>query len=61
VHVRVLGGDLLRATIPNDGRDAAVALEEGAAVTLHLPPESLRVLTPSEPPRAPATAEAVEA
>jgi spermidine/putrescine transport system ATP-binding protein len=61
VHVRVLGGDLLRATIPNDGRAGTVALEEGAAVTLHLPPESLRVLTPSEPPRAPATPEPVEA
>jgi ABC-type Fe3+/spermidine/putrescine transport system ATPase subunit len=61
VHVRVLGGDLLRATIPNDGRPGAVALEEGTAVMLHLPPESLRVLTPSEPPRAPAAAEPVGA
>ena len=51
VHVRVLGGELLRATIPNDGRQLPVALEEGTAVTLHLPPDSLRVLTPSQPPR----------
>jgi hypothetical protein len=27
----------------------AGALEPGAAVALHLPPEGLRVLTPSEP------------
>jgi TOBE domain-containing protein len=61
VHVRVLGGELLRATVPNDGRAASVALEGGATVTLHLPPESLRVLAPSEQPRSPAAAERVEA
>ena len=57
VHVRVLGGELLRATIPNDGRPLAVALEEGTAVTLHLPPDALRVLTPSQPPRSAAAAD----
>ena len=57
VHVRVLGGELLRATIPNDGRPVSVELEEGTAVTLHLPPDGLRVLTPSQPPR---SAEAAE-
>jgi spermidine/putrescine transport system ATP-binding protein len=57
LHVRVLGGDLLRATIPNDGRALRVDLEEGTAVTLHLPAEGLRVLTPSQPPR---SAEAAE-
>jgi spermidine/putrescine transport system ATP-binding protein len=57
IHVRVLGGDLMRATIPNDGRALPVKLEEGSAVTLHLPPEGLRVLTPSQPPR---SAEAAE-
>jgi spermidine/putrescine transport system ATP-binding protein len=57
VHVRVLGGDLLRANIPNDGRPPAVPLEEGAAVMLHLPPESLRVLAQSEPPRPAGSAE----
>ena len=50
VHVRVLGGELLKATVPNDGRVAAAAsLEPGAAVSLHLPPDALRVLTTSEP------------
>ena len=57
LHVRVLGGDLLRATIPNDGRALSVGLEEGTAVTLHLPPEGLRVLTPSQPPRSADAAE----
>jgi spermidine/putrescine transport system ATP-binding protein len=55
VHVRVLGGELLRATVANDGSDGAVAMEPGAAVTLHLPAEALRVLLPSpvpEPPEA---------
>jgi spermidine/putrescine transport system ATP-binding protein len=57
VHVRVLGGDLLRATIPNDGRALPVELEGGTAVTLHLPADGLRVLTPSQPPRSAAAAE----
>ena len=35
LHVRIVGGDLLKATVPNDG--SAFAFEEGAAVTLHLP------------------------
>jgi len=49
VHVRVLGGDLLKATVANDGRPLPVALEQGEAVSLHLPPDGLRVLTPSGP------------
>jgi spermidine/putrescine transport system ATP-binding protein len=49
VHVRVLGGELLKAMVPNDGGVAASALEPGAAVSLHLPPDALRVLTTSEP------------
>ena len=57
VHVRVLGGELLRATIPNDGRSLPVELEEGTAVTLHLPADGLRVLTPSQPPRSATAAE----
>ena len=57
IHVRVLGGELLRATIPNDGRPLPVELEEGTAVTLHLPADGLRVLTPSQPPRSAAAAE----
>jgi spermidine/putrescine transport system ATP-binding protein len=59
VHVRVLGGELLKATVANDGKPPAVALEQGEAVSLHLPADSLRVLTPSEP--APESAEPAEA
>jgi len=44
LHVRLVGGSLLKATIRNDG--SAFAYEEGTAVTLHLPPEAVRVLTP---------------
>ncbi|MFN0154445.1 MAG: ABC transporter ATP-binding protein [Gaiella sp.] len=42
VHARLVGGDLLRATVPNAG--GASPYEEGSAVTLHLPPDALRVL-----------------
>ena len=45
LHVRIVGGDLLKATIQNDG--SAFAYEEGTPVTLHLPPDALRVLRPS--------------
>jgi spermidine/putrescine transport system ATP-binding protein len=58
IHVRVLGGELLRATLANDGSDGAVPLEPGAAVTLHLPAEALRVLLPSEAPQTPEEPEA---
>jgi spermidine/putrescine transport system ATP-binding protein len=47
VHIRVLGGELLKATVSNDGKPLAFALEEGTAVSLHLPPDGLRVLAPS--------------
>ena len=49
VHVRVLGGELLKAMVPNDGGVAVAALEPGAAVCLHMPADALRVLTTSEP------------
>jgi spermidine/putrescine transport system ATP-binding protein len=49
VHVRVLGGELLKATVANDGKPPPVALEPGAAVSVHLPPDALRVLRMSEP------------
>jgi spermidine/putrescine transport system ATP-binding protein len=49
VHVRVLGGEMLKAMVPNDGDGAGDSLEPGAAVSLHLPPDALRVLMPSEP------------
>jgi spermidine/putrescine transport system ATP-binding protein len=45
LHVRIIGGDLLKATVRNDG--SALAYEEGAPVTLHLPPDAVRVLAPS--------------
>ncbi len=61
VHVRVLGGELLRAMVPNDGGTATAALEPGAAVSLHLPADALRVLTPSEPAEAAEVPETVEA
>jgi spermidine/putrescine transport system ATP-binding protein len=47
VHVRVLGGELMRTTVANDGTPPPVSLEPGAAVSLRLPPEALRVLRPS--------------
>jgi spermidine/putrescine transport system ATP-binding protein len=50
VHVRVLGGELLKATVSNDGKPFAVDLEPGAAVSLHLPADGLRVLTMGEAP-----------
>jgi ABC-type Fe3+/spermidine/putrescine transport system ATPase subunit len=50
VHIRVLGGELLRAMVPNDGGVSPSSLEAGAAVSLHLPADALRVLTPSEEP-----------
>jgi spermidine/putrescine transport system ATP-binding protein len=58
VHIRVLGGELLKATVSNDGRAPAVALEAGTPVTLYLPPEGLRVLVPSQ--ETPSAAEAAE-
>jgi spermidine/putrescine transport system ATP-binding protein len=48
VHVRVLGGELMRATVANDGSAPPVSLDPGAAVSLRLPPAALRVLRPSE-------------
>jgi spermidine/putrescine transport system ATP-binding protein len=50
VHVRVLGGELLKATIANDGSAPPVELEPGTAVSVRLPADALRVLLPSEPP-----------
>jgi ABC-type Fe3+/spermidine/putrescine transport system ATPase subunit len=48
VHVRVLGGELMKAMVANDGSPTPVSLEPGAAVSLRLPPAALRVLRPSE-------------
>jgi spermidine/putrescine transport system ATP-binding protein len=49
VHIRVLGGELLKAMVPNDGVISPAVLESGAAVCLHLPADALRVLTATEP------------
>jgi spermidine/putrescine transport system ATP-binding protein len=49
VHVRVLGGELLKAMVPNDGGVAVAGLDPGSAVSLHMPPDALRVLATSEP------------
>jgi hypothetical protein len=46
----------MRTTVANDGSPPPVSLEPGAAVSLRLPPEALRVLRPS----AAETEEAVE-
>ena len=48
VHVRVLGGDLMKAMVANDGSPPPVSLDPGSAVSLRLPPAALRVLRPSE-------------
>jgi spermidine/putrescine transport system ATP-binding protein len=47
LRVRILGGSLMKAIVPNDG--APLAYGEGESLTLHLPPEALRVLAPSTP------------
>ena len=47
VHVRVLGGSLLKATVANDGKPLRVSLDQGEAVSLHLPAGGLRVLAAS--------------
>jgi spermidine/putrescine transport system ATP-binding protein len=44
LHVRLIGGALLKATIRNDG--SPFVYEEGTSVTLYLPPDALRVLAP---------------
>jgi spermidine/putrescine transport system ATP-binding protein len=45
--VRLPHGDVLQSLVTNTGRDEG--LVSGQPVTVHLPPESLRVLAPSEP------------
>ena len=59
--MRVLGGELLKAMVPNDGGVSASALESGAAVCLHLPPDALRVLRTSEPEEEQAESEDAQA
>jgi spermidine/putrescine transport system ATP-binding protein len=45
LHVRLVGGDLVKAIMPNDG--LPIAYEQGSPVTVHFPAEALRVLPPS--------------
>jgi spermidine/putrescine transport system ATP-binding protein len=58
LRVRILGGALIKAIVPNDG--VPLPYEQGAAVTLHLPSDALRVLrdTAAAPARAEPEAEA---
>jgi spermidine/putrescine transport system ATP-binding protein len=42
LHVRLIGGNLLKASIRNDG--SPFLYEEGTPVTLYLPPDAVRVL-----------------
>jgi spermidine/putrescine transport system ATP-binding protein len=46
VHVRIVGGDVLKVSTPSAGDAHAAALGQGAPVTLHLPADALRVLRP---------------
>ncbi|HEX4752975.1 MAG TPA: ABC transporter ATP-binding protein [Solirubrobacterales bacterium] len=45
VMIRLANGGLLQASVPNDGDLASH--EQGAPVTVHVPPDALRVLAPS--------------
>jgi hypothetical protein len=52
IHVRMLGGGLLKVTVANEGNPLTFGLAEGTPVTLHLPPDALRVLRPDTEPEA---------
>ena len=52
IHVRLLGGGLLKVTVANEGNPLTFGLEEGTPVTLHLPADALRVLLPDPEPEA---------
>jgi spermidine/putrescine transport system ATP-binding protein len=45
LHVRIVGGTLVKAVTSNDG--TPLPYEQGAPVTLHLPSDALRVLEPA--------------
>jgi spermidine/putrescine transport system ATP-binding protein len=47
LRVRILGGSLVKAILPNDG--TPLSYEEGAPLTVHLPADALRVLAPTSP------------
>ena len=59
VRVRLLGGALVTAVQPNDGTESVH--EQGSAVSVHLPAESLRVLPDAPEPAADEDAQAAQA
>ena len=52
IHVRVLGGEILKVDDGQRGNPATFGLEQGTPVTLYLPPDALRVLRPDPEPGA---------
>jgi hypothetical protein len=50
IHVRVLGGEILRVAVANEGNPVTFGLEPGTPVTLYLAPDALRVLRPDPEP-----------
>jgi spermidine/putrescine transport system ATP-binding protein len=50
IHVRVLGGEILKVAVANEGNPLIFGLEQGTPVTLHLPSDALRVLRPDQEP-----------
>jgi spermidine/putrescine transport system ATP-binding protein len=46
VMVRLANGGVLQASVPNDGVDLA-SHEQGAPVSVHVPPDALRILAPN--------------
>jgi spermidine/putrescine transport system ATP-binding protein len=43
IHIRIVGGALIKATVANDG--SSLELAQGTPVCVHVPPDALRVLT----------------
>ncbi len=43
VRVRLATGELVRSLVANDG-DGSIPTEQGAPVSVHLPPEAVRIL-----------------
>jgi hypothetical protein len=50
--MRNVGGEVVEAIAPNDGNPLSYV--QGTPLTLHLPPESLRVFAPHSGPDEPA-------
>ena len=43
VRVRLATGELVRSLVANDG-DSSIPTEQGTPVSVHLPPEAVRIL-----------------